>query len=248
MAFQSGVAAVNSTPHLALTWLVAIVLVSCILLFLGMLALEVWRSVRFARHMLALTKSPAAEARARVGGGGSGPRRAVSQLGDAGQWAIEGEAPAAKHGPAPCPPPGATDAAADGGPIAVAAAAFDPAAGLNPSWVHNPLRVSVRGGGGGGAWDGEGGSASAGAAAGGAPLPALPARFPGGGGLSARLGARRASRVLGPLRSVRRTGDGVPGRPPQAGAAAGATDAGSAFPGNAIAQPPADVEGWVQGR
>lgn len=51
MAFQSGVAAVGSGPHLALTWLVAIVLVACITLFLGMLAVEVWRSVRFARRV-----------------------------------------------------------------------------------------------------------------------------------------------------------------------------------------------------
>jgi hypothetical protein len=44
MAFQSGVAAVDSTPHLALTWLVAVVLVTCVALFLGMLAVEVWHS------------------------------------------------------------------------------------------------------------------------------------------------------------------------------------------------------------
>jgi hypothetical protein len=59
MAFQSGVAAVNSTPHLALTWLVAVVLVACILLFLGMLSVEVWRSVQFARRMHAVLKASA---------------------------------------------------------------------------------------------------------------------------------------------------------------------------------------------
>jgi hypothetical protein len=53
MAFQSGVAAVGSGPHLALTWLVAIVLVTCIALFLGMLGVEIWRSVRFARRVAA---------------------------------------------------------------------------------------------------------------------------------------------------------------------------------------------------
>jgi hypothetical protein len=53
MAFQSGVAEVGSGPHLALTWLVAIVLVTCIALFLGMLGVEIWRSVRFARRVSA---------------------------------------------------------------------------------------------------------------------------------------------------------------------------------------------------
>jgi hypothetical protein len=57
MAFQSGVTAVGSTPHLALTWLVAIVLVACITLFLGMLAVEVWRSLQFARRVHAVRKS-----------------------------------------------------------------------------------------------------------------------------------------------------------------------------------------------
>jgi hypothetical protein len=57
MAFQSGVAAVNSTPHLALTWLVAVVLVACILLFVGMLSIEVWRSVQFARRMHAVRRA-----------------------------------------------------------------------------------------------------------------------------------------------------------------------------------------------
>ncbi len=60
MAFQSGVAAVNSTPHLALTWLVAIVLVACIFLFLSMLSVEVWRSVQFARRMHAVRKASSA--------------------------------------------------------------------------------------------------------------------------------------------------------------------------------------------
>ncbi len=49
MAFQSGVAAVNSSPHLALTWLVAIVLVACVALFVGMLAVEVSGRARFVR-------------------------------------------------------------------------------------------------------------------------------------------------------------------------------------------------------
>jgi hypothetical protein len=57
MAFQSGVATVGSTPHLALTWLVAVVLVACIFLFLGMLAIEVWRSVLFARRVHAVRRA-----------------------------------------------------------------------------------------------------------------------------------------------------------------------------------------------
>jgi hypothetical protein len=57
MAFQSGVAAVNSTPHLALTWAVAVVLVGCVALFLGMLGVEVWRSVHFARRVHSVRKA-----------------------------------------------------------------------------------------------------------------------------------------------------------------------------------------------
>jgi hypothetical protein len=56
MAFQSGVAEVGSGPHLALTWLVAIVLVTCIALFGGVLAMEVWRSMRFAHQVAAARK------------------------------------------------------------------------------------------------------------------------------------------------------------------------------------------------
>lgn len=68
MTFQSGVAAVGGGAHLALTWLVALVLVSCISLFAGMLVLEVWRSVRFARTV-AVAARKAAQA--------TGPRRAT---------------------------------------------------------------------------------------------------------------------------------------------------------------------------
>jgi hypothetical protein len=50
MTFQSGVTAAGSGPHTALTVLVAAVLVGCVTLFLGMLAREVWNSVRFARR------------------------------------------------------------------------------------------------------------------------------------------------------------------------------------------------------
>jgi hypothetical protein len=57
MAFQSGVAEVGSGPHLALTWLVAIVLVTCVALFLGMLGAEIWRSARFAGRMAAARRA-----------------------------------------------------------------------------------------------------------------------------------------------------------------------------------------------
>jgi amino acid transporter len=53
MAFQSGVTAEGSGPHAALTWTVALVLVTCVGLFMGMLALEVYRSYRFARRYAA---------------------------------------------------------------------------------------------------------------------------------------------------------------------------------------------------
>ncbi len=64
MAFQSGVAAVGSAPHVILTWLVAFVLVACILLFFGMVVLEVWRSVQFARRVHAMRSAPSKVGRA----------------------------------------------------------------------------------------------------------------------------------------------------------------------------------------
>jgi hypothetical protein len=50
MTFQSGVTTPGSGPHTALTVLVALVLVGSVLLFLAMLAREVWNSIRFARR------------------------------------------------------------------------------------------------------------------------------------------------------------------------------------------------------
>ncbi len=51
MAFQSGVAAAGSGPHLLLTYAVAAVLVGSVCVFVAMLAVEVWNSVRFARRV-----------------------------------------------------------------------------------------------------------------------------------------------------------------------------------------------------
>lgn len=50
MTFESGVTASGSSAHTALTVLVALVLVGCVTVFLGMLGREVWNSVRFARR------------------------------------------------------------------------------------------------------------------------------------------------------------------------------------------------------
>jgi hypothetical protein len=81
MAFQSGVTSVGSGPHLALTWLVAIVLVSCICLFFGMLAVELWRSVQFARRVASVVRKASSV---------SGPRRATVRgpAGTAARWTV----------------------------------------------------------------------------------------------------------------------------------------------------------------
>lgn len=62
MAFQSGVTTVGSGPHVVLTWLVAVVLVSCICLFLGVLAVEVWRSIQFAHRVHLVVRKATATA------------------------------------------------------------------------------------------------------------------------------------------------------------------------------------------
>lgn len=62
----------GSGPHLVLTWLVAVVLVVCIGLFAGVLGVEVWRSVRFARQVAAVMQRASAS---------SGPRRASRAAG-----------------------------------------------------------------------------------------------------------------------------------------------------------------------
>jgi hypothetical protein len=49
MTFQSGVAVEGSGSYLLLTYVVAVVLVACVAGFVGMLVLEVLRSIRFAR-------------------------------------------------------------------------------------------------------------------------------------------------------------------------------------------------------
>jgi hypothetical protein len=56
MTFQSRITAVGSRAHYALTYLVAIVLVACVSAFLGVLAQEVWRSLRFAKKVQALRR------------------------------------------------------------------------------------------------------------------------------------------------------------------------------------------------
>lgn len=71
MAFQSGVTAEGSGPHAALTWTVALVLVTCVGLFMGMLTLEVYRSYRFARRFKVARSSWSL---------GSAPRRRSRQV------------------------------------------------------------------------------------------------------------------------------------------------------------------------
>jgi hypothetical protein len=48
MTFQSGVAEVGTGPHRFLTYVVALVIVGCMVLFFAVLAVEVYKSVRFA--------------------------------------------------------------------------------------------------------------------------------------------------------------------------------------------------------
>jgi hypothetical protein len=67
MTFQSGVTDTGSSGHAALTYLVALVLVSCVGVFAGMLALEVWNSVKFARRRRRMTVLLAATPRDTVG-------------------------------------------------------------------------------------------------------------------------------------------------------------------------------------
>lgn len=54
MAFQSGVTVPGSSSHTVLTWVVALVLVACVVLFNAMLAREVYRSLRFAQRVGAI--------------------------------------------------------------------------------------------------------------------------------------------------------------------------------------------------
>jgi hypothetical protein len=56
MAFQSGVAVSGGVAHSVLTWIVALVLVTSVSTFFGVLAMEVWRSLVFARKATAAMK------------------------------------------------------------------------------------------------------------------------------------------------------------------------------------------------
>jgi hypothetical protein len=71
MAFQSGVAAEGSGPHVALTWVVALVLVSCVALFVLLLAVELYRSYRFARRVVHAVRKASASAKRRLSRVGS---------------------------------------------------------------------------------------------------------------------------------------------------------------------------------
>jgi hypothetical protein len=67
MTFQSGVTTPGSGPHKVLTWTVAFVLVTAVSFFVGLLAVEVWRSVLFARRVTSMVRRASTT---------SGPRRA----------------------------------------------------------------------------------------------------------------------------------------------------------------------------
>jgi hypothetical protein len=153
MTFQSGVAAVGGAPYLTLTWLVATVLSACIALFLGMLALEVWRSVRFARRVLAVRKGHAGTSAGAGRVSRVGRRHTASQAsgalceqadaaGAAAGWDTPGPAESLAPPPSPTttgslPPPGATGTAASSGDNV--GEALENAY----QWVVNPMRVST---------------------------------------------------------------------------------------------------------
>jgi hypothetical protein len=129
MAFQSGVTASGSGSHTLLTWLVALVLIGCVVVFMAMLALEVFRSWRFARHMGALRRRSAA-----VGG-------AVRQL-------------SRRLSGVPLPSAGASgattaglSASGIGAGAGTGAGAATPTASRHQSsssaWTTNPLRASA---------------------------------------------------------------------------------------------------------
>jgi hypothetical protein len=63
MTFQSGVTAAGARSHTALTYLVAMVLMGCVALFCGMLAMEVWCSVQYARRASKTLHQPSAARR-----------------------------------------------------------------------------------------------------------------------------------------------------------------------------------------
>jgi hypothetical protein len=60
MTFQSGVAEVGTGPHLFLTYMVAVVIVGCMVLFFTVLSVEVYKSVRFAARASATLRTVSA--------------------------------------------------------------------------------------------------------------------------------------------------------------------------------------------
>jgi hypothetical protein len=129
MAFQSGVTVEGSGPHAALTWVVALVLVTCVAIFMVMLAMEVFRSYRFARRVARAAKSR----RGTLGAQSARPVAHTSRITTTGSVASKAIAVS-------------TAAAASSGMNAA------PVSSSNRSaWTTNPLRVvgaGVAGGGG----------------------------------------------------------------------------------------------------
>jgi hypothetical protein len=126
MAFQSGVTAVGSGPHLLLTYAVAVVLIACVAVFAGMLTLEVWNSLRFARRARKTIRRAATLPDIGLRASGDSSRPDGNQHAGAGGWthnplkATSGAVPGPGHGswhaappktvpeppPLPRPPPG----------------------------------------------------------------------------------------------------------------------------------------------
>jgi hypothetical protein len=145
MAFQSGVTTAGSGSHVALTWAVALVLVTCVCIFMGMLALEVYRSYRFARLVGTVRRAsmtPGSQLGHAIGmalreGGvaevlapGSGAGRAAPGLPSGANVCQVVSGPA-----------GSTSAWARAPDAAVPAPTSTVGAG--DAWTHNPLRSEV---------------------------------------------------------------------------------------------------------
>jgi hypothetical protein len=147
MAFQSGVTAEGSGSHALLTWVVAVVLVACVSVFVGMLALEVYRSYRFARRAVAAVQRVVQAGRRRLSNitptGATGRRLSITTSGVAGSLG-------GFSGGAPRPVRRESSVASLATPGVQATvqptAAFPPAINKLPTseWVTNPLRVGPR--------------------------------------------------------------------------------------------------------
>lgn len=128
MAFQSGVTAEGSGSHTSLTWAVALVLVACVSIFVGMLALEVYRSYRFARRAVAAVQRVVQAGKRRLSIG--------TPAASGGAAPVAGSAVSGSSGSSGLPMNGGVVNQAVSAPPAVSAVSRSHAA----EWVTNPLR------------------------------------------------------------------------------------------------------------